>query len=849
MSDPLATLLARVSEPTAREVGEILWLLQQGVRLDDATSPEVFPESRASPPSTVGNEDTALAEVAVSSEPGPDSSEAAESTSPAARAHARPPLPTSFELPRLIDRALHRLGPRVRMGPWLVDLRSSLRQSARLREQRIPVLTRATVPVGHLVVVEDGALSMAPFRRQVRSLVAAARRGGRFARVDPVVIDMSNHERLEAELPWRQVPGGSPLIVLVIQDGRAPACQGGALRRWLDQFPPHAVVAWLHPWEQSFWTRTPVTTLRVGQPPPRGDGLPLLPLTGPGLEVLIPWAQGRGPGALLGVELPREQVRLELKRAKSSAKQIAAAFHYRAHPLSQSAVGLAAGVPGKVDVDLLRVLGAELARGRITPTHLAEAMTSGFFRRGGEGESTVIEFVSDEARKQGVRWLPRGDLRRILESIIRYVESGRNRDPALHFNVDLLISLRDCAPPPEDLELARGVPGELEAWVDATGFEVHPELRALLRPIRAQTLDVLQLLGASKAQVTALLGTEPECTVAKVPDHGLGERCIWPHPTVNALFFEDRLRRAEIDPVGVEFSAASGARLGLTSEPNFQSEHVICWRVRGYEISMFSDESGAANMLYLVELLARMQTRWVEHIINEVSGIELVQIPGGSFLMGSAPDDEQGFSDERPQHEVTLKPFYLARTPVTNAQYGRYLAAHPDAPKPEYWGNDQFNQPEQSVVGVSWEEAMAYCEWAGLVLPTEAQWEYACRGGTTTQYWSGDEVSDLARVGWYDENSDERLHAVGEKEANPFGLYDMHGNVWEWCRDGWVDNYKTKPRTGDGLRHEPVAVGGRVFRGGAWDNSAHFARSAYRFRFRPGYRIVFLGFRPVQVIP
>jgi formylglycine-generating enzyme required for sulfatase activity len=236
-------------------------------------------------------------------------------------------------------------------------------------------------------------------------------------------------------------------------------------------------------------------------------------------------------------------------------------------------------------------------------------------------------------------------------------------------------------------------------------------------------------------------------------------------------------------------------------------------------------------------------------IVHEQTGIELVLIPAGSFLMGSVAGDQLGYEDERPQHEVTLNAFYLARTPITNAQYGRYLAAHPDAPKPKYWGDRRFNQPDQPVVGVSCDEAMAYCEWAKLVLPTEAQWEYACRAETTTQYWSGNDESDLERVGWYEKNSGGRLHAVGEKEPNPFGLHDMHGNVWEWCRDGWVDNYKTKPQPGDGLRHEQVPEGARVFRGGSWDDGARDARSACRIRGRPGIRYDHLGFRPAQVIP
>lgn len=235
-----------------------------------------------------------------------------------------------------------------------------------------------------------------------------------------------------------------------------------------------------------------------------------------------------------------------------------------------------------------------------------------------------------------------------------------------------------------------------------------------------------------------------------------------------------------------------------------------------------------------------------ELIVHEQTGIELVRIPAGMFLMGTTAGDRRGLDDERPQHEVTLRAFCLARTQVTNAQYRRFLAANPDAPKPEFWADRRYNQPDQPVVGVSWDDAKEYCDWAGLLLPTEAQWEYACRAGRPTQYWSGDEESDLARVGWYRENSDGRLHVVGEKEANPFGLYDMHGNVWEWCRDKW-DSYKARPQPGDGLRHSPVGEGSRVVRGGSWSYVAGLARSAYRGDWLSGHRADNLGLRPVYV--
>jgi formylglycine-generating enzyme required for sulfatase activity len=271
--------------------------------------------------------------------------------------------------------------------------------------------------------------------------------------------------------------------------------------------------------------------------------------------------------------------------------------------------------------------------------------------------------------------------------------------------------------------------------------------------------------------------------------------------------------------------------------------------------------SWGANVLFGVDahqlfdeltLAPAQQPRRLDSITNEIAGIELVHIPGGGFKMGSLPNEEGRDDDEGPQHEVTLDDFYLARTPVTNAQYARFLAAHSDAPKPKHWENPKYNQPEQPVVGISWEAAREYCKWAKLELPTEAQWEYACRGGTTTRYWSGDDEASLARVGWYDENSERRLHPMAEKEANPFGLHDMHGNVWEWCLDKfgpYTDSPPPRPK--DGLRYDPddaVGDADRVVRGGSWNVGARLARSAFRGSRLPGYRFGDVGFRPAQVI-
>ncbi|MEM7204840.1 MAG: SUMF1/EgtB/PvdO family nonheme iron enzyme [Planctomycetota bacterium] len=228
---------------------------------------------------------------------------------------------------------------------------------------------------------------------------------------------------------------------------------------------------------------------------------------------------------------------------------------------------------------------------------------------------------------------------------------------------------------------------------------------------------------------------------------------------------------------------------------------------------------------------------------HEKTGIEMVDIPAGTFVMGSPKSEKDRFDVEGPQREVAVARFALARTAVTNAQYAVFLEATGHR-VPAYWDKRQFNRSEQPVVGVSWEDARAFCRWAGLSLPSEAQWEYACRAGTTTRFWSGGSIKDLKRVGWYDGNAKGKLHPVGEKPANDWGLLDMHGNVFEWCQDEWHRDYTGAPC--DGSAWEEDGSGARVFRGGAWRYDARVCRSAFRSWWRPDYRIVLLGFRPAS---
>jgi formylglycine-generating enzyme required for sulfatase activity len=229
-------------------------------------------------------------------------------------------------------------------------------------------------------------------------------------------------------------------------------------------------------------------------------------------------------------------------------------------------------------------------------------------------------------------------------------------------------------------------------------------------------------------------------------------------------------------------------------------------------------------------------------ILNIHKDYELVKIPGGTFMMGSYKGEEGRYNDEGPVHKVQIPDFYMGKYPVTNEEYSRFLQENHDVDEPEYWGDRKFNQSKQPVAGVAWHDAKKYADWAGLRLPGEAEWEYACRAGTSSRFYTGDTIDDLDRAVWYRDNSGDRLHPVGEKEPNDFGLYDMHGNVWEWVEDDWHKNYENFP--GDDspwLDHHRGDK--RVVRGGSWFNSAEYCRSAFRGNFHPDNRYDGIGFR------
>jgi len=245
---------------------------------------------------------------------------------------------------------------------------------------------------------------------------------------------------------------------------------------------------------------------------------------------------------------------------------------------------------------------------------------------------------------------------------------------------------------------------------------------------------------------------------------------------------------------------------------------------------------------------------YADSIVHVKTGIELALIPAGRFTMGL---DEFAI----PLHEVVIEsPFYISTTEITNAVYRKFVeAASYDGAgdtDPAYdlylrhWRGESLMSKADTfpVVWVSWHNATAFCKWAGLQLPAEAQWEYACRAGTTTHYSFGDERGAFAQYGWAhgwtDADSQALTNPVARKRPNAWGLYDMHGNVWEWGADDFVVSYEGAPTDGSARIEEKLT---KVLRGGSWSNNTRFwiAGSGARFNSAPGNASNNIGFRVV----
>ena len=269
----------------------------------------------------------------------------------------------------------------------------------------------------------------------------------------------------------------------------------------------------------------------------------------------------------------------------------------------------------------------------------------------------------------------------------------------------------------------------------------------------------------------------------------------------------------------------------------------------------------APNALPFTINRRRGQNQCYDELIGEgVQPLRMMLIPPGSFLMGSPEDELERLDTEGPQHEVTLTRFFLAKYPVTQAQW-RAVAAMPQVKRNLKPDPSSFKGDDRPVERVSWYDAVEFCERLTnhtnrqYRLPSEAEWEYACRANTTTPFHFGETLStDYANYN----GSNEEYGAYGPgvrgeyrqettpvgffEVCNEYGLSDMHGNVWEWCQDDWHESYEGAPSDGSAWV-EGDSEESKIIRGGSWSYYPRDCRSAYRFRHDPVIEFITLGFR------
>ncbi|MBC8427138.1 MAG: formylglycine-generating enzyme family protein [Deltaproteobacteria bacterium] len=280
------------------------------------------------------------------------------------------------------------------------------------------------------------------------------------------------------------------------------------------------------------------------------------------------------------------------------------------------------------------------------------------------------------------------------------------------------------------------------------------------------------------------------------------------------------------------------------------------------------------------ELRPEISSNFEQETLTNSLGMKFVKIPAGNFMMGSglSPAEiekqyggkKEWYEDDLPQHRVTItRPFHVQTTEVTVGQWRSFIEDSHYKTEAEaeggatilagnkfemkegfYWDNPGFEQTEKSpVTCISWNDTNAFIKWLNRKegkeyrLPTEAEWEYVCRAGSTGRFFFGNDQNKLGKYAWYWNNSKKHSHEVGVKLPNAWGLYDVLGNVWEWCQD-WYAKYPPNEvidPTG------PSSGSEKVFRGGSIHSHARFCRSAYRGGYQPDGRFTSLGFRLVMI--
>ena len=643
--------------------------------------------------------------------------------------------------------------------------------------------------------------------------------------------------------PSELLLGSGRRAVMIISDCVAPAWHDGRMRElvsiWSAKLP--TVIVQVFPerlWSRTALARSVTVELQSKQgrgqddfPNPSNVLIPLarsywdrdrlkgnlrLPVLTIELDSLSDWVRvvsGDRRARVVGIVWSDRQDESN-RPQKANLNNLADSFLLTASPQARELAGLLASAP-VITLPIVRLIQRAMLP-HSTSVHVAEVFMGGLLKVSGSqtptfanAEKIAYQFIDDEVRDRLRAGFPAIDGLIVLERVSNYVAKGLGKSIA-----EFKALLRT---PSTDEQL--------------------PELE-FLKAFAKVTAKILRGLGSEFAAIAdSLTPPETEPTLASPDEFPLEDLEYEVAEFLNFPLLEDfEYEPAQITNILERFEFETATLIQGT-------------RLLGLRREWMIHRSRAANW------------RYTEALSQEI-GLEMVFIPEGTFIMGAPEDEPESGDFERPQHQVTLQSFYLGRYPITQAQWS-IVANWPQVeqelgPEPARFKGD--NHPVELV---NWEEAVEFCQRlsakTGRIyrLPSEAQWEYACRAETETPFHYGEIITaDLANYdarktyngspqGEYRRETTD----VGTFPANPWGLSDMHGNVWEWCEDDWHSSYKGAPDDGRAWLEESAIDTRKLLRGGSWRHIPKSCRSAYRGLITRVYRFDAFGFRVCCEVP
>jgi formylglycine-generating enzyme required for sulfatase activity len=656
-----------------------------------------------------------------------------------------------------------------------------------------------------IILVISDCVSVGWYRKPVYELLAEWSKEGPLALL-----------QLLPSMFWNDTGLGAASVTVALRS----LCQGGRNRRLIPEG--------LMPWESEGFKRAlplPVMTL---QPSALGDWA----------KVMAGNGGVRTKGLLVDPTLLAEAESLALSEPPPlQSRDLVNLFWSTASETAKELAGLLAAVP--ISMPIVHLLQQTLLP-RSSQVHVAEVFMSGLVQRmstplpGHGSESIQFDFINDEVRRLLFNTVSISDSEAVLDAVSDYAArklglSLRGFDAVLSYlaREDGSSSVAELMPFARIAKQSlRRMGGDYAAWVDAIESE---EFRRKPKPDEDWEIPQLETLLFDTAQLIESLPDRP-----------------WP----------PLLQTEQYTVATIALATSSSTDRRITLEP-------FSFKV-GYLVNL-----GSGWVIQKSDAQAR---RYIEQI-DERTILEMVEIPEGAFSMGSPKDEKEGFKYEKPQHSVTVPGFYMGRYPVTQAQW-RSVAALPQVERSLDPDPSHFKGATRPVDMLSWEDAIEFCARLNKLtkrryrLPTEAEWEYACRAGTITPFHFGETISpELANYNGGNAYGD---GPMGERRvettpvehfdvANAWGLCDMHGNVLEWCQDHWNENYTGAPidggawilssgnavDSGASPSYDPEGniTSRRVLRGGSWGYNPGNCRSARRFHDVPSYRTYHISFR------